>query len=155
MTGKCITSTMTSHILRRHEITLSKTKAAADNCEKNKHISTGQLRLPEALGLRNKYPRSLTKHGDITRYIGVFIAKDIRPFSMLANSGFINMNRALDPTYDMPGESHFSETGIQKLYDETKKRVCEELKNAEYNIRKILYIQYEFFSKIAYMYMYI
>lgn len=65
------------------------------------------------------------------------------------------MNRALDPTYDMPGESHFSETGIQKLYGETKKRVCEELKNAEYNIRKILYIQYEFFSKIAYMYMYI
>lgn len=109
MTGKCKTSTMTAHILRRHEITLSKTKATADNCEKNKHISTGQLRLPEALGLRNKYPRSLTKHGDITRYIGVFIAKDIRPFSMLENSGFINMNRALDPTYDMPGESHFSD----------------------------------------------
>lgn len=118
MTGKCITSTMTAHILWRHEITLSKTKAAADNCEKNKHISTGQLRLPEALGLRNKYPRSLTKHGDITRYIGVFIAKDI----MLENSGFININRALDPTYDMPGEPHFSETGIQKLYDETKKK---------------------------------
>lgn len=107
MTDKCITSIMTAHILQRHGITISKTKAAADNCEKNKHISTGQLRLPQALCLRNKYPRSLTKHGDITRYIGVFIAKDIRPFSMLENSGFINMNRALDLTYDMPGESFF------------------------------------------------
>lgn len=76
MTGKCITSTMTAHILRRHEITLSKTKAAADNCEKNKHISTGQLRLPEALGLRNKYPRSLTKMV-ILRDISAFLLRRI------------------------------------------------------------------------------
>lgn len=69
MTGS--TSSMTAHILRRHGITLSKTKAAAENCQKNKPTSTGQLRLPEALGLRNKYPDSSTRHGDITRSISV------------------------------------------------------------------------------------
>lgn len=130
MTGS--TSSMTAHILRRHGITLSKTKAAAENREKNKHTSTGQLRLPEALGLRNKYPRSSTRHGDITRSIGVFIAKDMRPFSVLENSGFVNMIGALDPKYDMPRRSHFSEKVIPKLYDETKKKVCEELQNAEF-----------------------
>lgn len=81
MTGS--TSSMTAHILRRHGITLSKTKAAPENREKNKHTSTGQLRLPKALGLKNKYPRSSTRHGDITRSIGVFIANDMRFYFML------------------------------------------------------------------------
>lgn len=80
------TSSMTAHILRRHGITLLNTKAAAENREKNKHTSTGKLLLPEALGMRNKYPRSPTRHSDITRSIGVFIAKDIRPFLVLGNS---------------------------------------------------------------------
>ena len=77
------TSSMTAHLLRRHGITLSKTKGA--NRENVKQPLTGQLRLPEALGLKNKYSRSSTRHADITRSIGVFIAKDMRPFSVLEN----------------------------------------------------------------------
>lgn len=54
----------------------------------------------------------MIKYGDIMRYIGVFIVKDIRLFLMLENSGFINMNCVLDLMYDMLGELYFLEMGI-------------------------------------------
>jgi hypothetical protein len=95
------TSSMTAHIFRKHGITLTPRTTG----EKIKHPVTpttlsGQLRLPEALAFRNKYTRSSFRHTDITRSIGVFLAKDMRPFSVLENTGFVNMIRVLDPKYD-------------------------------------------------------
>ena len=42
------------------------------------------------------------------------------------------MIHVLDPKYDMPGRSHFSEKVIPKLYDDTKSKVSQELKKAEF-----------------------
>ena len=53
------TLSITAHILRRHGITLSKTKGK--NREKFKLY--GELLLPEALGFKHKYVRSSTRQG--------------------------------------------------------------------------------------------
>ena len=124
------TSSIVTHLLRRHGITLSKTKGV--NRQNVKQPLTGQIRLPEALGLKNKYSRSSTRHADITSSIGVFIAKDMRPFSVLENRRFVDMISVLDPKYDMPGRSHYSEKVIPKLHDDTKSKVSQEPKKAEF-----------------------
>ena len=123
-------STLSMTALRRHGITLSKTKVK--NREKFKLLLIGQLRLLEALGFKNKYSRSSTRHADNTRSIGGFISKDMRPFSVLENRGFVDIIRVLDPKYNMPGISQFSEKVIRKLYDDTKSKVSQDLKKAEF-----------------------
>lgn len=65
---------------------------------------TGQLKLQDVM--KNKLPRSGNRGTAITKSIGVFIAKDMRPYSVVQNEGFKQM--------------HFSEVVIPKLYLEVK-----------------------------------
>ena len=51
-----------------------------------------QLQLREAFVIRNKLSRTSSQHIKITRSIGTFIAKDMRPFSVLENEGFVIKN---------------------------------------------------------------
>lgn len=72
---------------------------------------TGQLRLQEAFTMKSKLARTSTRHTSITRAIGVFFAKDMRPFSVLENSGLVKLVHELEPRYDIPCSTHFSEKG--------------------------------------------
>lgn len=94
--------------------------------------STGQLRLQEAFALRTKLTRTSARHTSITRAIGIFIAKDMRQFSVLENPGVVKLVHELEPRYDIPCRTHFSEKVIPKLYDETKSKVSEDLKQASF-----------------------
>lgn len=56
----------------------------------------------------------------------------MRPFSVLENEGFVNMIRVLEPKYDMPCRTHFSEKVIPKLYQERCDTVTKKLQQAEF-----------------------
>ena len=56
----------------------------------------------------------------------------MRPFSVLENEGFVNMIRVLEPKYDMPCRTHFSEKVIPKLYEETREIVTKKMHQAEF-----------------------
>ena len=66
----------------------------------------------------------------ITRHVGIFIAKDVRPLNVVENSGFRKMVEVLDPRYTLPRRTHFSEVVIPELYRETKTRVQADLEQA-------------------------
>ena len=68
---------------------------------------------------------------EITRCIGVFIAKDMRPFSVVDNVGFCELVRVLEPRYHIPSRPHFSQEVIPALYNEVKANVTDVLKKAE------------------------
>jgi hypothetical protein len=92
---------MSSHLSRKHGIDI-KGKQVSDEKQPRDNRSTGQLRLHEAFAIKNKLSRTSSRHTEITRSIGTFIAKDMRPFYMFENEGFVNMIRVLEPKYDLP-----------------------------------------------------
>ena len=54
----------------------------------------------------------------------------MRPFSVLENE--VNVIRVLEPKYDMPCRSHFSEKVIPKLYEKTREIVTKKMHQAEF-----------------------
>ncbi|XP_049416948.1 E3 SUMO-protein ligase ZBED1-like [Epinephelus fuscoguttatus] len=63
----------------------------------------------------------------ITRSIACFIAKDLRPYSVVENEGFICMLQTAEPRYAMPSRKFFTETAVPQLYQETKRKVASAL----------------------------
>ena len=99
-------SSMTKHLDCKHGIEVSNCKNADSKSSQTsiagsssktaasgtKSVtSSGQLRLHEAFSMTKKCTHTSTKHVSIARAIGVFIAKDMRPFSIVENRGFVNM----------------------------------------------------------------
>ena len=56
-----------------------------------------------------------------------FIVKDLRPYSVVQNSGFKNLIRVLEPKYTIPSRQHFSETVIPELYAKISQEVKQQL----------------------------
>ncbi|XP_034034592.1 zinc finger BED domain-containing protein 1-like [Thalassophryne amazonica] len=66
----------------------------------------------------------------ITNAIGVFIAADIRPYSVAQNKGFKHLLNVLEPRYEIPSCTHFSEKIVPSLYEQEKLRIVTELSQA-------------------------
>ena len=60
---------------------------------------------------------------NISKHIGVFIAHDLRPFSIVESPAFIKLLQVLEPRYKVPSLTYFSQTVIPSLYTEVKKDV--------------------------------
>lgn len=50
----------------------------------------------------SQLPQTSERARKITRAVAGFIAKDLRPYSVVENAGFRNMLRTLDPRYKLP-----------------------------------------------------
>ncbi|XP_014677757.1 PREDICTED: zinc finger BED domain-containing protein 1-like, partial [Priapulus caudatus] len=74
----------------------------------------------------NSSPRATA----ITRQVGVFIAEDLRPYSVVEKAGFQKIVKLLEPRYKVPSRQHFSTKVIPELYKETKAKLLTELRDA-------------------------
>ncbi|XP_059902138.1 E3 SUMO-protein ligase ZBED1-like [Gadus macrocephalus] len=63
----------------------------------------------------------------ITNAIGLFIGADMRPYSVVQNKGYKHMLNVLEPRYDIPSRTHFSDNIVPGLYEQEKKKVVDEL----------------------------
>ena len=116
------TTNMSAHLVRHHPELKTK---------------TDQTKLPTAASQRtlcgslNKLPSTSDKAERITTSIAHFMCKDLRPYSVVDNTGFRNMVYNLEPRYTIPSRKFFSETAIPKLYHKVKSGVKEKLSRAE------------------------
>ncbi|KAL1258990.1 hypothetical protein QQF64_009567 [Cirrhinus molitorella] len=78
-----------------------------------------------------KLPTSSARATAVTRDINVFIAADMRPFSVVENLGFRRLIHTLEPKYAIPSQAHFTRTVVPTLYKESKVNVVQNLKEAE------------------------
>ena len=81
----------------------------------------GQLRLSDFVS--KKYPLTSSRAQLITRQIGIYIAVDMRPLSVVESLEFQNTIHTLNPRYDVPSRRHFSDKVIPTLYNETVDKV--------------------------------
>ncbi|XP_070835535.1 zinc finger BED domain-containing protein 4-like [Chaetodon trifascialis] len=78
------------------------------------------------------YERTSKWHGEITRAITEFIAKDMAPLSTVTKPGFTALINTLDKRYSIPSRTYFSQTAIPELYKKCKDKVAAELKTVEF-----------------------
>ena len=115
------TSNMLTHLKRHHPhvhiaTTLRKT-------------SVVQTNLPTEF--KQPIPGESDRAKAITNAIGVFIAADLRPYSVVENVGFKHMIKVIEPRYQLPSRPHFSQKIIQRsLYEKTKSAVTQDLSSA-------------------------
>ena len=133
------TSSMSAHLKRKHNLIITSERKVDENdniksktTRGTRSTISGQLQISDVLGRKNLLPFSSIRHKSITKSIGVFIAKDMRPYSVVENEGFKAMLRELEPRYEIPSRRHFSEKIIPNLYDETRTVVEDQLKQAPF-----------------------
>ncbi|KAL7841202.1 hypothetical protein SRHO_G00248930 [Serrasalmus rhombeus] len=114
------TSTMQRHLQHHHSTVLKSTTAPVKK--------TSQTTLTNTFG--PQLPQSSVRATAITRDIGVFIAADMRPFSVVENQGFRRLLHTLEPKYTIPSRTHFTRTVIPNLYEESKSKIGQILKDA-------------------------
>jgi len=54
----------------------------------------------------------------LDKYVMLMIAKDVQPFSMVADEGFLDLMKKMDPKYKLPSRNYFRDVMLPKLYDE-------------------------------------
>ncbi|XP_073332449.1 E3 SUMO-protein ligase ZBED1-like [Pagrus major] len=117
------TSNMQQHISRHHS-------------EKQSELTPPQRKLPRGqTTLTGGFAAPLHHHNaraqEITKAIGYFIGKDLRPFSVVENEGFRLLMNTLEPRYRIPSRQHFSQVVVPKLYQEVRAHVVEILREAD------------------------
>ncbi|XP_057186792.1 E3 SUMO-protein ligase ZBED1-like [Triplophysa rosa] len=117
------TTNMMQHVNRHHSKKLKAQPSVSKKLLTGQTTLTGRFAVPlTATGARA---------AEITRSIGVFMAKDLRPFSVVENEGFRLLVNTLEPRYTIPSRPYFSKTLIPMLYRETKSKVVDTLRKAD------------------------
>ncbi|XP_046542896.1 E3 SUMO-protein ligase ZBED1-like [Haliotis rubra] len=129
------TTNMSTH-LRRHHPDIDCNDYGQSKCSKPFNISddkkrtslAGQLRLSEAF--KTKLSSRSTRAQAITNGIGTFIAMDMRPYSVVENIGFKYLIHTLEPRYEIPSRTHFTNYVIPEMYKKVKSSVMESIARA-------------------------
>ena len=92
-----------------------------------KRTPATQTTLQSSFGI--KLPSNSTRANAITSAL-VFIAADMRPYSVVENSGFRHLISILEPRYKIPSRTHLTATVIPSMYNDVKEKVIEGLSSA-------------------------
>ena len=129
-------SNLSSHLYYHHlkeyasvvEAKNSKKKKEASGSSKTKQ----ELTLPAAIERTQPYPSGSKRAEEITNALSHFIAKEMMPFNIVERPGFKKLLSRLDERYEVPSRKYFTKTAIPALYADTRGRISESIKNAEY-----------------------
>lgn len=114
------TSNMITHLKRHHaNVNITATR---------KKTSVVQTLLPSSF--KQPLLGSSDRAKAVTNAIGVFIAADLRPYSVVENEGFKHMMKVIEPRYEVPSRPHFSQKVMPALYEKVKTAVIHDLANA-------------------------
>lgn len=91
-------------------------------------VSTQQT-IPNILAA--KYHAKSQKAIQITNSIATFIAKDLRPYSIVESQEFMALIKTLDPRYTVLSRKHFSDQIIPTMYNRVKNDFQRSLMQAE------------------------
>ncbi|XP_039661199.1 E3 SUMO-protein ligase ZBED1-like [Perca fluviatilis] len=111
------TTNFTNHVDRWHPELASTTTT--------QKVDTSQPRIDESLV--SMLPHNSERAKRITRSVACFIAKDLRPYSVVENAGFRHMLKTIEPRYKLPTRATFTDSALPTLYKETKAKVMESM----------------------------
>ena len=110
--GNYSVSNLKSHLQSKH-ITEFNSLIQPRNSMESTDVQSMELQI-------NYFSQSSIRAQQITKAIGVMIALDMRPFSIVENKGFRDLISLLEPRYKIPNRKFFSLEIIPKLYENVK-----------------------------------
>ena len=129
------TTNLVYHLRTRHPEEFSKYKetAAQEKSGATPVASTSrQITLQESIDKLRRWDINDARALVVHRKIGEMIAIDDHPFSVVNDTGFVNLLKVLEPRYNIPSRKYFTETVIKKIYDDIKSIVAKEVADISY-----------------------
>ena len=110
---------MGQHLSRHHkEIDLSKDSTTTKTTQ-------AQPTIPDTY--RAQLPDHSPRAKQLTNAVGVCIAADMQPISMVEGAGFKYLMRVAEPRYKLPSRSHITTRVLPALYDKVMAKITEGL----------------------------
>ncbi len=117
------TSNMQAHLRRHHlNIDISSTRKKPQK----------QETFPTDFRMKLQANSNRAQTINVTKSICVFMALDMRPFSVVENDGFTHLLSVLEPRYQLPSRPHFSQNVLPHLYSEVRAKLVKDLSNAKF-----------------------
>lgn len=118
------TTSMTRHLLRRHDVDLStcKTNNAATSSSV-KRLGGTQTTLFECAEKKKKLDSKSSRHKEMTRLILNMIVSDMQPLSVVEDEGFRKYTAYLEPRYVIPSRASFRNQILPAKYSEVKQQL--------------------------------
>lgn len=115
------TTNLRTHLVRRHadKITLQ---------QQPKPVDPRQTTLDDTT---NKFSSTSSRAVKITESVVLFICHDLRPYSVVENTGFRYMVNTMELCYVIPTCRHITEVAVPRMYEEVKEVVKTSLGSAE------------------------
>ena len=115
------TTNMRAHLSRHHpDVSLSQTATK---------VTKTQGSIESAF--QKPYSTTSERHKSITHALGLCIAKDMRPYSLVDGAGFDNLLAVMDPRYIPPSRTHLSDTVVPDVCVTSCKDMEDDLAKAE------------------------
>ena len=91
----------------------------------HKHEATVSVQptIRSAFNVSRKYARTSTHHLMLQQRVAECLIADMRPFNTVESQSFKNLCSALDPKFDLPSKTTFSEVVIPKMYQDTRIKI--------------------------------
>lgn len=125
------TTNLFTHLKIKHRVTYDNLIKKQPSTTPSKSSMT-QASMTDTLYSTTPYPLNSERHKKITDSVAYYLAKDMRPTSIVDNPGFKKMVNPLDKRYALPSRHHFSRVAMPYLYNKCHAEVANEVTKAEY-----------------------
>ncbi|KAF0039134.1 hypothetical protein F2P81_009618 [Scophthalmus maximus] len=115
------TTNLRTHLVRRHADTIKLQQQPTP-------VDPRQTTLDDTT---NKFSSTSSRAVKITESVVLFICHDLRPYSVVENTGFRYMVNTMEPRYVIPTRKHITEVAVPRMYEEVKQVVKTSLGSAE------------------------
>lgn len=127
------TSAMAKHLKGIHSVGMTdEANPAEGKCANGNVPNHSQSTITDAFAKQAKFRRDSQQTDKCNRAVAMFIAKDLRPFSVVENAGFKTLCNTLEPRYSLPSRPYISQTLIPLIYNELKTKLKAKIKSAEF-----------------------
>ena len=124
------TTNLTDHVQRKHSRYLQSTSSECSDATASIQQTTHSGQEALLVLFATRLPHNSSRVNAIFGAILQFIIKDLRPFSVVQNSGFQTAVHILEPRYTIPSRQHFSDKALLELYEQKKTELNSELADA-------------------------
>ena len=124
------TTNLTDHVQRKHSRYLQSTSSECSDATASIQQTTHSGQEALLVLFATRLPHNSSRVNSIFGAILQFIIKDLRPFSVVQNSGFQTAVHILEPRYTIPSRQHFSDKALLELYEQKKTELNSELADA-------------------------
>ncbi len=96
-------------------------------CSPSSSSTSTQLNLQQTFARNTPLQKDSVKAKSITRAIGMMVAVDLRPYSIVENDGFRELLKLLEPRYSMISRRELANTIVPEIFSALKEKVKKSL----------------------------